>query len=372
MSDDTTMINVFWHPDVLLHDMGVGVFDTAPSELMAVDEKHAEGPDRIRNMYSILERGPLRPHLRWHDGRHAKTQELLTFHTEDYVAELEAAGLAGGKWYTATTLFTPTTFKAALAAAGTTLCAMAHIMEGHGTLAYALVRPPGHHAAPAVVDGYCFFNNTALAALLALERGARRVAILDWDVHHGNGTQEGFYERDDVLTISLHMDHGPWGPTHLQTGKADEIGRGRGRGYNLNIPLPMGSGDLAYEHAMDELVAPALKAFAPDVLIVANGQDASQFDPNGRQLITMNGFRRLGELARELAQTHCDGKMLLVQEGGYQISYAALCLFAALEGVLGVGPSLDDPLAFLPEDVSQADRAIAATKQTRHSLLVKS
>ena len=122
------------------------------------------------------------------------------------------------------------------------------MLDGDASLAYALVRPPGHHASSRTADGYCFFNNTALAAENARRRGKQRVAILDWDVHHGNGTQTLFYERDDVLTVSWHMAHGSWGASHPETGAPTETGNGGGTGYNVNVELPLGSGDHAYLH----------------------------------------------------------------------------------------------------------------------------
>ncbi len=355
---DQVSLYVFWHSDVLLHETGSGVFETARSPLMTVEEKHPEGPDRIRNMLSVLKRGPLAPYLNWHWGRHALYEELLAFHTPEYLQSLLSAEQQGGKWFTHTTFFAPGSFDACRAAAGTTLEAMKYILEGKKRLAYALVRPCGHHAAPAQADGYCFINNVALAAQLAISSGIARVAIIDWDVHHGNGTQEGFYERNDVFTISFHMDHGAWGPSHPQTGRADEVGRGSGEGFNLNIPLPMGTGDRGYDLAMRELVIPAVDSYKPEVLIIACGQDASQFDPNGRQLVTMAGFRRLGEHVRKLADEHTGGSVLLVQEGGYAVSYAAFCLHATLEGVLSTGQLLQDPLAFYPENVDSIQKTI--------------
>jgi acetoin utilization deacetylase AcuC-like enzyme len=213
----------------------------------------------------------------------------------------------------------------------------------------ALVRPPGHHAAPAMCDGYCFFNNVGVAAQAARAAGIERVAIIDWDVHHGNGTQAGFYADPSVLTVSLHMDHGAWGPSHPQTGAVDERGEGDGQGTNLNIPLPMGSGDLTYALAFERFVEPAVRAFAPQLLIIANGLDASQFDPNGRQLLTMNGFNHLAQSARTLADELCAGKLLIVQEGGYNPAYSAFCLHATVEGFIGRPSSVADPLAYMPD-----------------------
>lgn len=362
MAPTPANINIFWHPAVLTHNTGRGFFQRPPSSYLEVTEPHPESPDRLRNMHSVLQRGPIKPYVQWHTGRRATLEELQAFHEPHYIDMLQDIERAGGKRLAPTTVIAPGSLDAARVAAGTTLAAMTHILEGRGLLAYALVRPPGHHAAPAQADGYCLFNNIGVAVEHARKRGIARVAVVDWDVHHGNGTQEGFYDRDDVLTVSLHMDHGAWGPSHPQTGKADEIGRGPGIGFNLNVPLPMGTGDDGYDYAVAELVLPAINAFAPELLIVAAGQDASQFDPNGRQLLTMAGFRRLGQHARALADMHCDGRLLLVQEGGYALSYSAFCLHATLEGVLGIGPLLDDPIAYLPEDATVAMAAIRAAR----------
>ena len=363
MAGDT--LDVFWHPAALGHDTGRGFFGGPASEYLDFDEAHPENADRVRNMHAVLKRGPIAEHLRWHDGRRADEGEIARFHTAEHIATLRAADVAGGHIFSASTLFVADSYEATLIAAGTALAAMDRVMTGDGGLAYALVRPPGHHAAPDAVDGYCFVNNSALAALRAIEHGAKRVAVIDWDVHHGNGTQEGFYARDDVLTVSMHMDHGAWGPNHLQTGKADEVGRGAGRGLNVNVPMPMGSGDAGYIKAFEDIVVPAVDAFAPETIVVACGQDANQFDPNGRQMVSMAGFRRLGAMARALVDRHAGGRLCLVQEGGYAMSYAAYCLHATLEGVLGVGPLLDDPIAFYPEDTGPALAAIEGILATR-------
>jgi acetoin utilization deacetylase AcuC-like enzyme len=369
MTPNPANINIFWHPAVLNHNTGRGFFQRPPSPFLEVTEQHPESPDRLRNMHAVLQHGPLKSYGHWHDGRYATLEELQAFHDPEYLDMLQDVERAGGKRLAPTTVIAPGSLDAARAAAGTTLAAMNYILEGPDHLAYALVRPPGHHAAPAQADGYCLFNNIGVAVEHALKRGVARVAVIDWDVHHGNGTQEGFYDRGDVLTVSLHMDHGAWGPSHPQTGKVDEIGRGAGIGFNVNVPLPMGIGDDGYNYAMTELVLPEIEAFAPELLVVASGQDASQFDPNGRQLLTMVGFRLLGRHARALADAYCDGRLLLVQEGGYALSYAAYCLHATLEGVLGVDPLLDDPIAYLPEDVTAAITAVDIIHNTRTASL---
>ena len=249
------------------------------------------------------------------------------------------------------------------------LGAVDHVWQGGGQTAYALVRPPGHHAQPDTADGYCFINNIGVAIAAARANGLDRVAVIDWDVHHGNGTQAGFYVDAGVLTISLHMDHGAWGATHVQTGAVDEIGAGAGRGANLNLPLPCGAGDELYQLVFDSVVTPAVVDHRPQLIVVAAGQDASQFDPNGRMCLTMSGFNMLGQRVRELAQALCAGRLVLVQEGGYAMSYAGYCLHATLEGVLGRPNSLDDPIAYMSAQISDPHAVVAGLQRERDRAL---
>lgn len=345
-------MDVFWNDDVLFHDTGFGFFEAPESPMLSVQIAHPEGPDRIRNMKSVLQRGPVAERLRWRTSTHALEADLIRFHEQTYVAEVKRAAHEGRR-FTATTLLRPGAWPALLAAAGATLDAGRHVRVT-GSPAFALVRPPGHHAGRAMADGYCFFNHVGIAAEDAIANGIARVAIVDWDVHHGNGTQAGFYDRADVLTVSMHMDHGAWGPTHPETGGVDETGTGAGAGFNLNVPLPMGSTDATYLGAFDEIVAPRLRAFEPQMLIIANGVDAGQFDPNGRQLVTMSGFHALASRARALADELCAGRLLVVQEGGYNPAYAAFSVHSAIEGFAGLPESLKDPLGFMPQAEQRA------------------
>jgi acetoin utilization deacetylase AcuC-like enzyme len=352
-------IDVFWHDDSLRHDTGVGLGDHPDISLLAEPEPHFECAQRVANMRSVLERGPIAPHVRWREGRHATESEVALVHPADYIARVRDFCAAGGGEFEVGTRAVPATWDAALASVGMSIQAVDAVLDGDAPLAYALVRPPGHHAQPARADGYCFFSNIAIAAEHARRRGIERVAIVDWDVHHGNGTQACFEDRADVLTISLHHDHGTWGPSHPQTGSPLELGTGEGAGYNVNVALPPGTGDLGYREAMERVVAPILRRFEPGLLLIANGQDASQFDPNSRMSVTMPGFRALGRMARALAAELCDGRLVLVQEGGYAKTYAAYCLHASLEGAIGVeAPLLDDPVAFYPDDPGVARPAI--------------
>ena len=347
MSNKT--LAVFWHPDVLKHDPGRGCYEFEASPLMELDEPHPETADRIVNIRSILQRGEIKDRIRWRDGRHATVSEIELFHTREYVEEvIKASKSPPVRIDGSGTVVNVGTIEAAMAAAGTTISALNYVLEEKYLAAYALVRPPGHHAARNMADGNCIFNNLAIAVESALASGCKKVAVIDWDVHHGNGTQSGFYERPEVLTISMHMPLGSWGDNHPETGGVEEIGRGAGRGFNFNIPLPYGSGDIAYSMVMEKLVKPAVREFDPDLIIIACGQDASQFDQNGRNLLSMTGFRGLGRAARELANEVCDGRILFCQEGGYAITYTGFCMYAIVEGVFGVGQPMVDPLAYSP------------------------
>ncbi|XP_071736264.1 histone deacetylase 8-like [Rutidosis leptorrhynchoides] len=366
VTDDAIQIHVFWNEGMLNHDTGEGVFDTGINPgFLDVLEKHPENCDRIRNIVSILKRGPISSFIRWHvDSTPALISQLLSFHTQEYIDSLLEADRNGPTIICSGTFLNTGSLKAALLAAGTTLSAMKYILDGHGNICYALVRPPGHHAQPTQADGYCFLNNAGLAVQYALDSGCKRVAVIDIDVHYGNGTAEGFYRTDKVLTVSLHMNHGSWGPSHPQSGDVNEVGEGVGFGYNLNLPLPNGTGDTGYKYAMTEVVVPAVKKFDPDMMVFVVGQDSSAFDPNGRQCLTMDGYREIGLIIRNLADDHSNGRILIVQEGGYHITYSAYCLHATLEGVLNLpNPLLSDPVAYYPEDDSFSVKAIESIKQ---------
>jgi len=356
---------VFHDDRVLDHDTGAGLFETKPSPWLPIAETHPENADRIRNIHGMLLDGPLRPSIDWRSAEPATRDQLLKFHDADYVDLVESIGLDEEWWPTSTTRFTGRSLLPAKVSAGLAVAAADHVWSGTGKLAYALCRPPGHHAQPATADGYCFFNNIGIAIHHLRETGLERAAVIDWDVHHGNGTQEGFYADGNVLTISMHMNHGSWGPTHLQTGWADEVGLDDGIGVNVNLPLPYGAGDLTYLRVFDDLVAPAIREFRPEIIFVAAGQDANGFDPNGRQNVTMAGFHALGSRTRVLADELCESRIVAVQEGGYAMSYSAYCLHATLTGLLGLPADIPDPIAFLPDHATGLDELVDRLRDER-------
>jgi len=351
-------LRVYWHDALLAHTTGTGIVSAPGSDLLDVLDAHPDGPERFRNIRSLLRRGPLAPRVTWAQGAPATVDELMSVHAPAHVSAVREACTTGRR--IAHIQPGPGTWEAALASAGQALRAVDHLLDT-GQWTYSLGRPTGHHAGPASADGFCLFNQEALAAERALQRGLERVAVLDLDVHHGNGTQACFYERRDVLTISLHEPHGSWDPvSHPESGSPEEAGAAAGEGFNVNVELDLGTGDAGYATAMDQVVAPLLSAYHPGLLIVALGQDASAVDPLGRQNLSMAGFRRLGEACALLAQESCAGRLLLIQEGGYQPAYAPLCLHAFLEGLLGTGALLEDPIAFVPDDPRRGADGIAA------------
>lgn len=360
-------MTVFFHEDMLSYRIPDGVFEAPPSELLDQQSTQPEGPERILNTCAVLQRSPLADLLRWEVPRPATDDQILCFHTEPYLDQLKSAN-SGGHYFTATTYLPAGGLRAVRLSAGAAIAAARHVATGVERMAYALGRPPSHHAQPDTADGYCFVNGVALAALEAMEHGCARVAIIDWDVHHGNGTQEGFYTCCDVLTISIHMEHGAWGPSHTQTGGVEELGETDGYGFNINLPLPFGAGDACYTEVFERCVVPAVRTFGPDLIILANGQDANQFDPNGRQTLSMAGFYALGTCVRDLAKELCDGRIVVTQEGGYNPAYAPYCAYAVVAGLLGEALAIDDPLAFYPDDLGRA-RADVQALIDRHPLL---
>lgn len=229
--------------------------------------------------------------------------------------------LAAGSW------------RAAWAAAATAVAALDWSCGGSGRRAFAVVRPPGHHAERDRAMGFCFLNNAAVMAERARRHhGVGRVAIVDFDVHHGNGTQHAFEERDDVLYVSLHQY-----PFYPGTGARDEKGRGRGAGYTLNLPLPAGSGDAAYRTVFEESVLPAVRAFAPELLLLSTGFDAWRGDPLGGMRVSVEGFTEWSSLLAELAAEVTGGRLVSLLEGGYDVAALPTLAAAHVKGLTVAG-----------------------------------
>ena len=216
------------------------------------------------------------------------------------------------------------------------------VLDGEVDNGYALVRPPGHHAEPDTGWGFCIFNNIAIGVQYARKvRGVGRVAMLDWDVHHGNGTQNIFYEDPEVLTISLHQA-GTYPP---DSGKLEENGAGAGKGTNVNVNIPAGSGHAAYLYAMEQVVLPTLHRFKPDFIAVSSGFDAGGFDPLARMICDGETFRAMTKMVKAAAATLCDGRLALVHEGGYSATHVPFMGLAVIEELSGINTGVTDPFA---------------------------
>lgn len=275
-----------------------------------------ERPERLRGILDALATDPRFELVERTAVDDAQTLAAVrALHEPRYVERFERAVARGdGLIDTADNPIAAGSWRAALGAAAATLDALDAALDG--TPAFAAVRPPGHHAERGQAMGFCFFGNAALAAERALRRhGRARVAIVDVDVHHGNGTQHLFEERADVFYASLHQY-----PFYPGTGGAEERGRGAGEGCTLNVPLPAGAGDAEWRSALVERVLPALASYAPEALIVSAGFDAWRGDPLGGMRVTEAGFAELGRLLRGAAAEQCGGRMLTVLEGGYDLA----------------------------------------------------
>jgi acetoin utilization deacetylase AcuC-like enzyme len=270
--------------------------------------------------------------------RDATVDEVCQFHSRAYVDNVKALSDANGGDAGGLTPFGPGSFEIALRSAGGTIAAIDAVLDGTVDNCYALVRPPGHHAVADSGMGFCIFGNVAIGVHHArMARGLDRVAVIDWDVHHGNGTQAAFYEDPSVLTISLHQDNCfPPG-----SGQIGDTGSGPGDGYNINIPLPPGAGHGAYLAAFERVVLPAVRAFRPDLIVIASGFDASGMDPLGRQLLYSDSYRELTRLVMDVAGECCDGRLVMSHEGGYSPSVVPFCGLAVLEQMSGIRTAVE-------------------------------
>jgi acetoin utilization deacetylase AcuC-like enzyme len=302
--------------------------------------EHAENPETKRRFRNLLDVSGLLKQLTIVEAREATDEEILRFHTKDYFEKIrslneEYAGETG--------MLTPMgrgSFDIAKLGAGGVIEAVDAVLAGKIDNAYALVRPPGHHALADMGMGFCIFGNAAIAGMHALEvRKLDRIATVDWDVHHGNGTQAAFWDNPNALTISIHQDN-CFPP---DSGYMHERGEGAGEGYNINIPLPPGSGVGAYEATFDRVVVPALQAYKPDLILVPSGFDAGAWDPLGRQMMTSTGYRSLTRKLMDVADDVCDGRLLMCHEGGYNAPTVPFFGLAVMETLSGISTGVEDP-----------------------------
>ena len=313
---------------------------------------HPERPERQDVMHVVAERRRERG-ATVAEPEPASREQILRVHTPSFVERLEAtAGMA--VMLDPDTFTSPESWDVTRLAAGAAAMAVDAVLDGDASRAAALVRPPGHHSGPDRARGFCLLNNVAVAAAQALARGVPRVAVIDFDVHHGNGTQEIFEADPRVLYVSTHQ----W-PFYPGGGLVTEVGVGRGEGFTLNVPLERGATDGDYDIVFRDLVMPVVRLFSPGVVLVSAGFDAHERDPLGGMRMSEAGFALLTRYLVTAADECCGGRMVLVTEGGYDLEAFAASLDAALAVMAGREPL---PAAAVLEPPT---RGLAAVTQAR-------
>lgn len=303
------------------------------------EDTHAESPESKRRIKNLLERSRFIKELEQLEPRPATRKEIEMNHSVDYVDRINRLSDAGGD-AGEHAIVGPDSYEIALLSAGGVLTAVDAVMNDKVANAYALTRPPGHHAEQNGGMGFCLFNNVAIAAKYARENyQLKRIVILDWDVHHGNGTESAFCHESDVLFISVHQEN----IFPKNRGDITYKGEGDGKGYNVNIELPAGTGNEGYKYTFEQVIEPIVHQYKPELIFVSAGQDASRFDPLGRMLVTAEGFYQMASKVKALAEQHCEGRLIACHEGGYSTAYAPFCTLKILEAFRGKSSVVEDP-----------------------------
>ena len=300
---------------------------------------HPENKERLVSIMDLLEKSGLINKLVSLPPRMATESELMSIHSQDHIVRVESSSERGGAWLDGDTFASRASYKAALYAAGGVLRGVDAILNGEVNSAFALVRPPGHHATCTRAMGFCLFNNIAIAARYAQQQhGLKRVLIVDFDVHQGNGTQDSFYDDPDVLYFSTHLF-----PYYPGTGDIDEIGVGAGKGTTVNVPLPAGCGDEEYKRVYEEILIPVAHRFQPELILVSAGYDTHWSDQLAMMQLSITGFANVVKIIKDLAEELCNGRLLFTLEGGYNLDAVAHGVKATFDVLLG-NPEIDDPL----------------------------
>lgn len=314
-------VGFFYHPEYLNHDTGAG---------------HPERPDRLTAVVNHLLGVPEWHALTHHRPRAATAAEVQLVHPERYVSWVAQQCASGEELLDqGDTHVCRVSYEVALLAAGAVLDATDQVLSGRLNSAFCAVRPPGHHAETATAMGFCLFNNVAIGARYAQKHhGVERVAIVDWDVHHGNGTQEMFYGDSTVLYISLHQY-----PFYPGTGSERERGSGKGEGFTLNCPMRAGSGEKEYLDTFQARILPELDQFRPELLMISAGFDAHRDDPLANIDLTEESFGKMTEMMMNVAGRCCGGKIVSVLEGGYDLQALARSVETHVRRLLGIDKS---------------------------------
>jgi len=310
--------------------------------------QHPENASRLEAIISHLEQTGLIHQLKLIKPRVASIEELLLVHSKQQISHVQKVAQEGGGWLDPDTVVSPDSYQAALHAAGGVIRASEAVMQGEVDSAFALVRPPGHHATSQQSMGFCLFNNIAIAAQYALAKyELEHIAIIDFDVHHGNGTQESFYDNSQVLYISTHEF-----PFYPGTGSVDETGKGEARGTTVDIPLPAGCSDVEYLSVFEQIIVPVVRRFNPQLILVSAGYDTHWADGLAMMQVSVTGFAQMVKITKELADELCGGRLVFTLEGGYNLTALAASVKATFDVLLG-NASIEDPLG-------QSSRRLAA------------
>ncbi len=338
---------------------------------------HPEHAGRLRAVQALLAKKRAHEWLTQLASVPATFDELCDLHDPDYVSRVYAICASGKGSLNPDTYLTRQSFDAAALAAGAAMSCVRAVQRGEVQRAFALVRPPGHHAYAGHGEGFCLFNNVAFAAQAALGKfgptdpmwspaavkslanDTPRVMIVDFDVHHGNGTQDIFYQDPRVLTASLHQ----YGHIYPGSGALDEVGAGPGLGVALNVPLPPGTGDAGYARAFDEIIVPMAQRFKPSLLLASAGFDAHWRDPLAHMSVSLSGFSAMVRSLCALSDTLCGGKFVAVLEGGYDLDALSYGVLNALRVMQGQPDAVEDPLGPPPDREPDVSRVIAAVRK---------
>lgn len=313
MKNSKAKVGIVYHPDYLVH----------------TQSQHPERKERLEHINAALHEEGLLDKIVMSEPKPATVEDIALVHSLDYISAIEEACLSGKRFLDMDTYIVPDSYKVALLSAGGALEGLRNVMEGPECKTFVLNRPPGHHAEKKQAMGFCLFNNVAVAAAVARrDFGLQRIAIVDWDVHHGNGTQHSFEDDPAVLFISIHQS-----PAYPGSGYLDEVGRGGGEGYTVNLPLPAGCGDRDYALFYEQVIVPILDQYKPELIIVSAGQDAYHQDPLAGMALTHKGYYYMAETMAGVADRWAEGRLLLCLEGGYHLQGQAGAVMQILSAI---------------------------------------